>query len=73
MKDGGDEAKKAEIENFHKVLMDVSMGKASDRVREFIIRAYVKGMDGSCKGTAENCDFEGSTSGTAFYYWRLLR
>ena len=38
------------------------MGRASDRVREFIIRAYVKGMDDSCEGTAENCDFEGSTS-----------
>ena len=46
-----------------KVLMDVSMGRASDRVREFIIRAYVKGMDPrSCDGTAEKCDFEGSTS-----------
>ena len=73
MKDGGDEAKKAEIENFHKVLLDVAMGKPTDRVRPFIIRAYVKGMDGSCKGTAENCDFEGGTSGTAFYYWWLLR
>ena len=61
VKDGGDAARKAEIENFHQVLMDVSMGRASDRVREFIIRAYVKGMK-SCDGTAEKCDFEGSTS-----------
>ena len=61
VKDGGDEAKKAEIENFHKVLMDVAMGRPTDRVRQFIIRAYVKGMK-SCDGTAEKCDFEGSTS-----------
>ena len=56
----GDEDRKDETENFHKVLMDVSMGMASDRVKRFIIRAYVKGMV-SC-GTAENCELEGSTS-----------
>ena len=38
-----------------------SMGIASDRVRQFIIRALVKGML-SCGGTANNCDYEGSTS-----------
>jgi hypothetical protein len=54
------DARKAEIENFHKVLMDVSLGIASDRVRQFIIQAYVKGML-SC-GVAENCDLEGSTT-----------
>ena len=56
----GDENRKDEIENFHKVLMDVSMGVASERVRQFIIRAYVKGML-SC-GTADNCDLEGCTA-----------
>ena len=61
MKDEGDASRKAEIENFHKILMDVSMGVASDRVRQFIIRAYVKGML-SCGGTANNCELEGSTS-----------
>ena len=56
----GDEDRKDEIENFHKVLMDVSMGVASDRVKRFLIQAYVKGMI-SC-GTAANCELEGSTS-----------
>ena len=40
--------------------MDVSMGLATDRVRRFLIQAYVKGMM-SC-GTADSCDFEGSTA-----------
>ena len=61
VKDDGDASRQAEIENFHKVLMDVSMGVASDRVKKFIIRAYVKGML-SCGGTAERCEFENSTS-----------
>ena len=61
VKDDGNASRKAEIEDFHKVLMDVSMGVASDRVRRFIIRAYVKGML-SCGGKADNCDFEGNTA-----------
>jgi len=36
------------------------MGLPTDRVRKFIVQAYVKGMM-SC-GTAESCEFEGSTS-----------
>ena len=56
----GGEDRKDEIENFHRVLMDVSMGSATDRVKQFVIRAYVKGML-SC-GTAANCELEGSTS-----------
>ena len=56
----GDENRTDEIEHFRKVLMDVSMGVASDRVKRFLIQAYVKGML-SC-GTAENAELEGSTS-----------
>ena len=41
--------------------MDVSMGIASDRVKNFIVRAYVKGML-SCGGTANKCELEGNTS-----------
>jgi len=58
VKDDG--TRKDELENFHKVLMDVSMGLATDRVRQFVIQAYVKGMM-SC-GTADRCEFEGSTA-----------
>lgn len=63
VKDGGDETRKAEIKKIHKVLMDVSMDRASDRVRDFTKCVYVKGvMPTSCGGTAKECDFEGSTS-----------
>ena len=40
--------------------MDVSMGLASERVREFLVQAYVRGSV-SC-GTAANAELEGSTS-----------
>ena len=58
MKDDGDRFH--ELEHFHQVLMDVSMGSATDRIRKFVIEAYVKGMM-SC-GTAEKCEYEGSTA-----------
>ena len=40
--------------------MDVSMGKPTQRVRDFLIKAYVRGAL-SC-GTAEHAELEGSTS-----------
>ena len=40
--------------------MDVSLGIASQRVREFLVQAYVRGSV-SC-GTAVNAELEGSTS-----------
>ena len=40
--------------------MDVSIGVASDIVKQFIIQSYVKGMI-SC-GTAKNSDLEGNTA-----------
>ena len=52
--------RKEEIEDFHAVLMDVSMGIASQRVRTFVVNAYVKGAL-TC-GCAENAELEGSTS-----------
>lgn len=58
--DGDTAQRVAELEGFHSVLMDVSMGVASDRVRNFIIQAYVRGMH-IC-GTADNAQLEGSTS-----------
>ena len=60
VKDDDDSSRKIELENFHKVLLDVSMGIASDRVKQFIIQSYVKGMI-SC-GTAKNSDLEGNTA-----------
>ncbi len=58
--DDGDVSRKQEIELFHKVLHDISMGVPSDVVRRFLVRAYVKGMLGC--GTAENCNLEGNTT-----------
>ncbi len=49
-----------EIENFHGVLMDVSMGIASERVRKFIVQAYVRGT--LICGTADHAELEGNTS-----------
>ena len=40
--------------------MDVSMGKPTQRVRDFLIKAYERGAV-SC-GTAKNAELEGSTS-----------
>ena len=57
--DDGSDRRKEEIENFHGVLHDVSMGVPSERVRRFLVQAYVRGA--SC-GTADNAELEGSTS-----------
>ena len=54
-----EQGREAELENFHQVLSDISMGIASNVVRQFVIDAYVKGARIGC---AENCDFEGSTT-----------
>ena len=54
-----EQGREAELENFHQVLSDISMGIASNVVRQFVIDAYVKGARIGC---AENCDFEGSTA-----------
>ena len=51
--------REAELENFHQVLSDISLGRASNEVRQFICDAYLRGAR---IGNAENCDFEGSTA-----------
>ena len=49
-----------ELEEFHQTLTDISWGRSTDRVRQFIIDAYVKGAR-TC-GSAERAELEGSTS-----------
>ena len=56
-----DENRREEIEEFHKVLMNVSEGKATQRVRDFIVQAYVRGAL-SCGNNIENIGIEGSTA-----------
>ena len=48
-----------ELENFHGVLGDISYGRSTSRVRDFIIQAFVKGA--RC-GNAHHCELEGSTA-----------
>ena len=48
-----------ESEEFHAVLSDVALGMTTERVRQFVISAYVRGARVGC---AENTEFEGSTS-----------
>ena len=46
-------------EEFHGILSDISMGIASERVRVFLIDAYVRGAP---RGSAEKAELEGSTA-----------
>ena len=48
-----------EIEKFHGILHDVAHGISSDRVRAFLVQAYVSGAQ---RGCAANAPFEGVTS-----------
>ena len=54
-----DAARAAELETFHQVLTDISWGIDSDRVRRFVIDAYVRGAAVAC---ANNADVEGNTA-----------
>ena len=47
-----------ELEQFHRVLSDISWGNPSDAVRSFLVEAYVRGARSNC---AELTPFEGST------------
>jgi len=59
--DDGDTAeRKEELEVFHKILSDVSMGIASERTRTFLTQAYVRGAL-HC-ATADHAELEGNTS-----------
>ena len=55
---GGGEARQGEIEQYHRLLDDIAMCRATGAVRAFCIDAYGRG---ACV-TAKNSDFEGSTS-----------
>ena len=57
----GNEGRQEELENFHTILMNISEGKATQRVRDFIVNAYVRGAL-SCGGKVENVGLEGSTA-----------
>lgn len=48
-----------ELENFHHVLGDISYGRSTKRVKDFITQAFVKGA--RC-GNAHNAELEGSTA-----------
>lgn len=50
--------REAELENFHRVLSDISLGRASNEVRQFICDAYLRGAR---IGNAENAEFEGTS------------
>jgi len=54
-----DQGRRGELEDFHGVLGDISMGLASNRVVNFVIQAYVRGARIGC---AENAEFEGNTA-----------
>ena len=54
-----EEDRREESEEFHRVLNDVAWGHSTDRVKQFIIAAYVRGAHVGC---AEKSEFEGSTS-----------
>ena len=49
----------AELEHFHRALSHISMGVASNEVRQFVMDAYVRGGK---IGNAENAEFEGNTA-----------
>ena len=51
--------REAEIQNFHEVLADISEGKASEKVRKFIVDAYVRGRHFTI---AEEVPVEGTTT-----------
>ena len=54
----GDVDRSAELEQFHRVLNDISWGIASEDVRSFVVESYVRGANSNC---AERTPFEGST------------
>ena len=54
-----DAARTQELEGFHQVLTDISWGRATAPVRDFIVQAYVRGAEVGC---AERVGFDGSTS-----------
>ena len=54
-----DSSRQAEIEEFHRVLSDISYGEATNSVRKFVVDSYVRGAKAN---VAELVPFEGSTA-----------
>jgi hypothetical protein len=54
-----DAGRQVELENFHRVLTDISRGVASNDVRAFIVDAFVRGAR---VNSAEHTEFEGNTA-----------
>ncbi len=52
------ESRKEELDEFHEVLTDISLGLDTNPVRKFVIDSYVRGADYS----AESCSCEGNTA-----------
>ena len=48
-----------ELEHFHSILHDISMGDPTPATRDFLVQAYVRGASVGC---AENVQLEGSTA-----------
>ena len=48
-----------DTEEFHRARADVSWGEATQRVRDFVVNAYVRGASIGC---ADRAELEGNTS-----------
>ena len=55
-----DETRRDELENFHGVLFDIAHGICSERVRAFIVAAYIRGAENA--NTAQDVEFEETTA-----------
>ena len=55
----GEAGREEELEEFHQVLADISWGLPTERVKSFIVNAYVRAAYCGC---AEKAELEGSTS-----------
>ena len=49
-----DVARQAELENFHEVLTDISWSRPTERVRKFIVDAYVRGAMATLQASTPN-------------------
>ena len=54
-----DAGREEELEAFHHILDDISMGRPTEAVRQFLVTAYARGIAHGC---AENAELEGSTA-----------
>ena len=47
-----DDSRREELDMFHTVLTDISLGRDSNDVRSFLIDAYIRGLKVGCAETA---------------------